>query len=235
MATTAVMVHGAGGGGWEWRSWAPVLARSGLAVLAPDLRWAPGGPAATRLDDYQDQVDAWCAGAGARAGLVLVGASLGGLLALRAAARHPPTALVLVNPVPPAGVRPWPRFKDRPAVVAWSRAPLATTVAALPGLPLAHVRAIHRRWRDESGQVLAQAAAGVVAPAPPCPVLVLAGADDAETPPATSRALAERLGGDCLVLPGQGHLSPLLGERAAQVATLAVHWLALAAGSGNRG
>lgn len=231
MATTAVLVHGAGGGGWEWQSWAPVLARGGLAVFAPDLRWAPGGPAATTLDDYQDQVDAWCAAAGA--GLVLVGASLGGLLALRAAARHPPAALVLVNPVPPAGVRPWPRFKDRAAVVAWSRAPLAATAAALPGLPMAHVRAIHRRWRDESGQALAQAAAGVFAPAPLCPVLVLAGADDAEVPPASSRALADRLGAGCLVLPGHGHLSPLLGERAARVAALAVHWLVLVAGSGN--
>ncbi len=231
MATTAVLVHGAGGGGWEWQSWAPVLARAGLAVLAPDLRWAPGGPAATTLDDYQDQVDAWCAAAGA--GLVLVGASLGGLLALRAAARHPPAALVLVNPVPPAGVRPWPRFKDRPAVVAWSRAPLATTAAALPGLPLAHVRAIHQRWRDESGQVLAQTAAGVVAEAPRCPVLVLAGAEDTDTPPATSRALAGRLGGDCLVLPGQGHLSPLLGEQASRAAMLAADWLALVGASGN--
>lgn len=233
MATTVVLVHGAGGGGWQWRAWAPALARAGLAVLAPDLRHGRAGPAATTLDDYQAQVDAWTAGAGP--GAVLVGASLGGLLALRAAARHRAAALVLVNAVPPAGVRPWPAFRERPALVAWSAAPLQASRRALPGLPLAHVRAIHRRWRDESGQVLAQAAAGVACAAPACPVLVLAGAGDTEIPPATSRGLAAALAGACLVLPGEDHLSPLLGPRAATVAALATAWIDLAAGPGTCG
>ncbi|MBX3727414.1 MAG: alpha/beta fold hydrolase [Xanthomonadales bacterium] len=233
MAMTAVLVHGAGGGGWQWQAWAPVLARAGFAVLAPDLRPCAAGLAATTFDHYQDQVDAWCASAGKE--LVLIGASLGALLALRAAGPHQAAALVLVNPVPPAGIRPWPAFPERPSVVAWSAGPLHSTVRALPGLPLDHVRAIHRRWRDESGQVLAQAAAGVPGARLACPVLVLAGAEDTDIPPATSQAVAGALRGACLVLAGQGHLSPLLGAGAASVATLAADWLALAAGTGNSG
>lgn len=233
MSGTAVLVHGAGGGGWQWQAWSAALARLGLAVLAADLRPAAAGLAATTLDDYQAQVDAWCAGAGPAP--VLVGASLGGLLALRAAAHCRAAALVLVNPVPPAGVRPWPAFPERPAVVAWSRSPLSSTLRALPGAPLAHGREIHGRWRDESGLALAQAAAGAGWTAPDCPVLVLAGADDADIPAASSLALAATLGGAGLVLPGQGHLTPLLGPRAAATATLAADWLAVAAGCGNGG
>ena len=39
----AVLVHGAGGGGWEWAAWARVFAAAGLSVAAPDLRAAPAG------------------------------------------------------------------------------------------------------------------------------------------------------------------------------------------------
>ena len=35
---TAVFVHGAGGGGWEWGVWARVFAAEGWAVLAPGRR-----------------------------------------------------------------------------------------------------------------------------------------------------------------------------------------------------
>ena len=30
-----LLIHGAGGGGWEWNLWAPVLKARGFAVAAP--------------------------------------------------------------------------------------------------------------------------------------------------------------------------------------------------------
>src|SRR5688572_28720195 len=93
---SALMVHGAGGGGWEWNVWARVFAAHGWRVEAPDLQPVAAGLAATRLRDYAAQV----AGSLARLPLprVVVGASLGGLLALRCAADA--DALVLINPLP---------------------------------------------------------------------------------------------------------------------------------------
>ena len=36
-----VLVHGAGGGGWEWDAWARVFAAGDWRVFAPDLQPSP--------------------------------------------------------------------------------------------------------------------------------------------------------------------------------------------------
>src|SRR5215468_7722000 len=112
---TVVFVHGAGGGGWEWAIWQRVFAARAWSVLAPDLLPAAAGIAATRLDDYVSQVNAWCAVTSHPT--MLIGASLGGLLALRAASART-AALVLVNPIAPAGIEPRPE-KEYLDVVPW--------------------------------------------------------------------------------------------------------------------
>ena len=82
-ARAALFVHGAGGGGWEWNVWRGVFEAAGFHVEAPDLMPARSDVTATRLQDYQAQVRA--ALAALPRPRVLVGASLGGLLALNAA------------------------------------------------------------------------------------------------------------------------------------------------------
>lgn len=218
-----MFVHGAGGGGWEWAVWARVFAAHGHAVLAPDLRPGPDGLAATSLDDYALQVREWIATARAAApgrGVALVGASLGGLLALMH--RGQADALVLVNPMPPDGL---PGPGDPEDIVPWGReASLAGTRRALPDADdLAALQAF-RRWRDESGLALRQARAGVHCADASTPVLVLASADDQDVPPERSAALAGALHASLLHLPGS-HVGPLLGRSAAAAATQAVEWL----------
>lgn len=220
---SAVFVHGAGGGGWEWAAWARVFAAHGHAVLAPDLRPGPGGLAATALDDYAGQVGEWIATARQASpgrGVVLVGASLGGLLALMNRAHA--DALVLVNPMPPEGL-PGPRVDA--GIVPWGRdASLAGTRRALPDADdLATLHAF-RRWRDESGLVLRQARAGVPCAAAGAPALVMASADDTDVPAERSAALAAALGASLLHLSGS-HVGPLLGRQAAAAAAQAVEWL----------
>lgn len=227
-ARRAVFLHGAGGGAWEWIAWARVFEAGGWRVSAPELQPAPGGLVATGLFDYRAQVEA-LAGAG---GAVLVGASLGGWLTLAASAAVRPAARILVNPVPPAGVPGWPvQPQDFPGVVPWGSAPdFAATRRALPdGDHEGHLLA-HRNWRDESGRALAELHAG--APVTPylSPTLVLASERDADVPPETGRALAERLEADFILLPGASHLGPLLGASSVAAARLALEWLALARG-----
>lgn len=218
-----VMVHGAGGGGWEWRLWAEVFAAAGWAVDAPDLLPVAEGPAATRLEDYRAQVLDRCLAHGPPC--VLVGASLGGLLALSAAAQAKARALVLVNPMPPAGIEPRPQLRMRPAIVPWSASALADTRLALPDADPATARWAHVRWRDESGVAINQAWAGIAVDPPICPVLVVAAGDDLDIPPATSRALANRLNADFMTVRDTSHLGILLGRRAAAAAGLAAAWL----------
>jgi alpha-beta hydrolase superfamily lysophospholipase len=220
---TAVFVHGAGGGGWEWAAWARVFDARGIAVLAPDLRPGPGGLAATSLADYTSQVSEWIATARLAAPgrrVVLVGASLGGLLALMN--RPHAEVLVLVNPMPPEGL---PGTGDAADIVPWGRdASLAGTRRALPDAD--DLAALHafRRWRDESGLALRQARAGMHCAEAATPALVMASADDTDVPAARSAALAASLGASLLHLPGS-HVGPLLGRQAAAAAAQAVEWL----------
>jgi pimeloyl-ACP methyl ester carboxylesterase len=232
MAGSVLAVHGAGGGGWQWRVWAPVLAGRGWRLHAPDLAPGPSGLAQTGFEDYRRQVEQ--AARALPGPAVLVGASLGGLLALAAAARVRPAAVVLVNAMPPAGIAPGLPARDWPAVVPWSMAPLAGTVADLPDADLASARWAHRRWRDESGAVLGQAQAGIAVTPPDCPLLVLAAEHDREVSPARSRALAHALAADVAEVAGCGHLGILFGERAAAAAALVAAWLDARVPAGNR-
>jgi len=219
-----VCVHGAGAGGWEWGIWARVLGAHGFDVLAPDLMPCDAGLAATRFDDYRAQVLNWCRGAGPRP--ILVGASLGGLLALACAKAADASAVVLVNPVPPAGGPSLPRMGPYAAVVPWgSRRSLAGTRRAMPDADDAARMLAFRRWRDESGAVLEAARAGMAIETPACSILVLAGELDAEVPAAVSRALADRLGADFERIGNAGHVDPLLGREAARIAMRVTDWL----------
>jgi len=219
---TVVCVHGAGGGGWEWGIWARALAVSGRAVLAPDLMPAGGGLAATHLADYRAQVVAWC-GSSTLNGVDLVGASLGGLLALIVAREVRARTLVLVNPMPPAGL---PSPARSPAVIRWgSGASMRGTRRAMPDADHAACAHAFRRWRDESGAAVDEARAGVVVDPPDCPVLVIASEHDLDVPPESSRALAAMLDADFECIAGASHVGPLLGYSAALTAARVADWL----------
>jgi len=221
---TAVCVHGAGGGGWEWGIWARVLAVRGFSVIAPDLMPAAEGIAQTRFIDYRRQVADWCRGVGDE--VVLIGASLGGLLALAVAHEVKPAALVLVNPLPPAGVIARPLHDPRPAVVPWaSERSLASTRRAMPDADDAACLYALRRWRDESGTALNEARDGIAIDLPRCPTLLLAGELDLDVPAAVARSLAVRLSADFQSVPQASHLGPVLGRTAADIAARAADWL----------
>ncbi|HEX7770099.1 MAG TPA: alpha/beta fold hydrolase [Dokdonella sp.] len=216
-----VCVHGAGGGGWEWAIWARVLGSRGYEVFAPDLVAGPHGLAATRFDDYRAQVLDWCRGM--TPAPVLVGASLGGLLALTVVRDVQASALVLVNPLQPSGLV---ESLPAPTVVPWrSRRTLASTRRAMPDADDAARIHAFRRWRDESGAVLDEARAGVAIEAPTCPVLVFASEHDTDVPVESSCLLAATLEADFEQVAGASHVGPLLGRSAARTAERVADWL----------
>ncbi|WP_374603602.1 alpha/beta hydrolase [Arenimonas sp.] len=214
----AVFVHGAGGGGWEWAAWARVFSAAGIAVAAPDLRPAAAGLAETTLADYSMQVSHWLDAVPRPR--VLVGASLGGLLAAMSADRA--DALVLVNPMPPGGL---PAAPASPPVVPWGRrASLEGTRRALPGADDAAALFAFRRWRDESGAALDQARAGVALARPAVPVLLLISEADRDVPSQVSLDFAKAWDATAWRIPG-GHVDPLLGRGAPTLAHHTLTWL----------
>lgn len=218
----ALALHGAGGGGWEWNLWRGVLAASGVEVATPDLQPSATGLAATAFDDYLSQ--ACVALRALPRPRALIGASLGGLLAMACA--DDADALVLVNPLPP---RPWAAAlpqREWPDVVPWrSQARLASTRRALPDSDEATALFAFRRWRDESGSLLRAAQAGIPVARPACPVLCIASAQDEDVPPELTGLLAREWQADLLQACSPGHVGPLLGRGAARVAAQAAQWL----------
>jgi pimeloyl-ACP methyl ester carboxylesterase len=217
------MVHGAGGGAWEWNVWRREFENRGWTVVTPELTPSSQGLAATRFADYLNQIldfKSYPAGNG----LALIGASLGGLLALVAENVLQPAALVLVNSVPPKHVaRLTPH--DYPPVVQWHGKGWEESRTAMPDCDESTQRFAATRWRDESGSVLNSLLAGIEARLPRCPVLVIAGEADTDVPVSIAHAIARWTKADLQIYPGVSHVGPLLSPQADHIARKALDWL----------
>ncbi|RYG34674.1 alpha/beta hydrolase [bacterium] len=221
MAPLAIFVHGAGGGGWEWIVWKREFERLGYEVRSPDLLPVKGGLAKTKLGDYVDQV---VRSAGGRRPTVLVGASMGGMLALLAAPRLKPEKLVLVCSTVPASIYRNPKA-NYPPLIRWANGSYSDTVASMPDSTEEMRRFAHPRWRDESGAVLTRIAQGVWAKPPTMPTLVVIPEADGDIPPARQAALARWAKAEKKGYPGMSHVGPLLSKKAEQVAWDVLTWL----------
>ena len=213
-----MLVHGGGGGAWEWDFWRSELESRGYLFRPIDLEPSDGRYESTLLEDYVQQIILFAQKEAANMSSprvdVLIGASMGGVLVLKACEILCPRAVILVCSCIPAGVpaladisreapgRPIPAF---PSVVNWANGNFEDTVACLPGEHptnphSTHPRALarnpadgsdatrrraHGLWRNESGAVLAAVLGEVVAVAPlACPSLCIIPDADDTVPPA---------------------------------------------------
>ncbi len=218
-----VMIHGAGGGGWEYAKWKPVFEREGWKVIAPDLVPVKAGLAKTTFADYVAQVKSWVPRDHKR--LVLIGASMGGILALKAAETLNPEQIILINSVPPLGIGKPSIGKPYPAIIRWANGKIKDTRDSLPDGDETTIQWAHPRWRDESGSVLNTIQRGVKVQKPFASVLVVIGKKDTDIPAATSLALAAWIDADVHLYTGTSHIGPLMGRRADEIAEAVRSWL----------
>lgn len=221
MTKTLLCIHGAGGGAWEYAKWRPIVAAAGLSLVAHDLLPQAADLATTTIDDYLTQIHGWLPPTDRP---ILVGASMGGILALTMAARINPLALILINSVPPAGIGASRADKQYPAIVRWANGPLEETRTALFDSDDATIEWAWPRWRDESGTVLRTIAQGVTAEPPTCPTLVVLSERDTDISYQTGLALAAWAKADVHLYHGMSHVGPLLSRRAEEVAQAVVGW-----------
>lgn len=218
----AVMIHGAGGGGWEYDFWKPIFEKAGWEVKAHDLVPVEEGLAETRFSDYVGQVKEQ---AQDRRPVVLIGASMGGILALKAAETIRPNAIILINSVAPAAIPQERPSRQVPDIIPWANGPLQETRDAMPDSDEKTILWAHKKWRDESGAVLREIYRGIQAPAPTCPVLVIIGESDTDIKPEISLATAAWSNADIHFYHGMSHVGPLLSTRANEVASAALQWV----------
>ncbi len=239
MSAPLVLVPGAFCGPWAFDAWRPALEAGGHACTAVDV--TRGRPVAWRsLTDYADAVAE--AVRACASPPVLVGHSLGGLVAQLAAARAPVAGLVLLAPSPAWGqpVTSALELASGPALAA-AQGPYwlgqvepdwgVVRECTLDRLPAEEARALHARMRPESGRALFEvlnwwADVTLAARVPPLevPALVLTGELDRVHSPDSTALTAGRLGAEAVVLPGVSHWT--LGGPGADLGLQAVReWL----------
>jgi pimeloyl-ACP methyl ester carboxylesterase len=188
------------------------------------------------LDRLLDGLDGWP---------ILLGHSLGGLLAQMLASRRAVRALVLLAPCAPWGMLPSTPFEFISAQALFLSSgfggqPLRpshwiATANALDMMPESDRDALFARFVPESGQATFETmqwmldmrrATQVDARKVTCPTLCLAGSRDRVNPPATVRRLARRYEGRARYEELPGHSHWLIGEPGwEKIANGSLEWL----------
>lgn len=232
-------LHGLFAGAWAFDQLLPMLAERGWPATALSFRGHPPSEPVADLGrvTLADYVEDACVVARVLDRPIVIGHSLGGLVAQAVAARGLARALVLVAPAPPRGI---PVFslsllarmgRYLPALLL-SR-PFKPIDADLDALVLNRVppseRAAFRpRFVDDSGRAARDAAIGALAVRPDAvrvPTLVVAGDDDRFIPLRVARRVAARYRAPLHVARGHGHF--LLGEPSWEdTARVALDWIA---------
>ena len=223
-----VLVHGSFHGGWCWDAVAARLTAAGHRVAAPDLP-GRGADAATlaalSLDDYAARI-AEVVAAQAEP-VVLVGHSMGGLVAQETYFRHPELVKALVLTFTSAAFVGGSNFAKQ--FVAERVGPLdaGQTMAEIA----AQLMPTHRGSKsDPKGAALAERMMGAIPPETyrkathllttfdrradlpkiAVPTFLIAGSDDKTAPPAIMASMQRKIpGSELLVLEGCGHLGPM--------------------------
>lgn len=232
-----VLIHGACSQPLHFDAWRTTFGEAGYACTAPALPGhAPSDRAVLRRSGFADYVAAiGQVVRGIPARPILVGHSMGALVARLIAAEHRVEALVLVAPLPggrvPVTARALPFFAMvAPLVVAgmpFRPTRGAVRRLALQGLPAAEQEAVADGFVAESGRAYRDLVLGrgrVSRRAIRCPVLVLQGDDDRLVPVHVGEGIARKHGAALDIVDGAGHwlIAPSLVPR---VAEAALRWL----------
>jgi pimeloyl-ACP methyl ester carboxylesterase len=249
MAKHIVMIHGANEGGWCFDTFKTVFEGLGWTCHAPDLigHGTRAEDAAKTLvgvgmADYRAELEALLNTLPPRP--VLLGHSMGAVLAQQLAAQGLASALVLVAPAPRSGILPQTEGEkslDRDLMglgqfwktVIDPNFDLAR-IYTLNRVPAAEQRALFDRFGPESGRAFFELffwmfdqarATAVDTGAVNCPVLCMIGADDKIVSPQTARETAAGYPGATFwQLDGHGHML-VLEPGAEEIARRVADWI----------
>lgn len=249
VATPVVFIHGAFCGGWAFDTFRQPFEAAGFETHAPNLPHHERGAdleqlAQSGLKEYANAIAHYTRGLSAAP--ILVGHSLGGLVAQLAAMHAPAAGLILLAPSPPWGVPPTTldehghQFGLTLLGDYWRR-PIPpdyriARTSTLDRLSREDARRTFARFVPESGRAIREAVQwwsdhAMTSQAPvyriSAPVLGFAGGKDRINPPSTVRRVIARFP------DGQAHFHEfpemshwLVGEpEAHDVAALALQWL----------
>jgi non-heme chloroperoxidase len=217
MTDRIVMIHGMWGGGWYWEHYRRFFEEKGYQCDMPTLRYHDVSPgelpdprlSTTGLLDYAHDLQEQIYGYDEKP--ILMGHSMGGLLAQILGARGLAKALVLLTPASPSGINAltYSVVKSFWSVLTrwgfWRKSNQlsynASSYAMLHRVPEPERKALYEKFVYESGRAAFEIgfwlmdfkrAAQVEASQVTCPVLVIAGAEDRITPASVVEKVARR-------------------------------------------
>jgi pimeloyl-ACP methyl ester carboxylesterase len=243
-----LMVHGAFAGAWCFDLFRPVFERNGWTCDAIDLPGHSGAPddaarlAGLGLSDFRVALEQRLRFF--ETPPVLLGHSMGAVLAQQLATQGLARALVLLSPAPRAGILPATDAEKEAARQLMGLGEFWTTAIhpdfevaksnSLNRIPSEMQRAIFNQFGPESGRALfelffwmfdSNEASAVELDRVRCPVLCISGSDDRLISPGTARLTAEGLAHAVYwEAPDGGHML-LVEPGAEQIAHRIVDWL----------
>lgn len=215
-----LLVHGYFGTAAVFREWLPFLADRGIPSYALNLRGRQGSREGINLGsasiaDFVDDVSAVARHLGRP---IVVGHSMGGLLAQCVAEQGLAHAAVLITPAPPRGISVLSaalvarQLRYLPAIFG-SRlvrpSPRDLNALVLNHVPPAQRPAILRELVPDSGRAgrdMSITGVPVDARRVRCPVFVVGADDDHFIPPPVVRRIASRYGAPIQTMIGRGHM-----------------------------
>lgn len=215
-----MFIHGLFVAGWMFERWMMHFAQRGRVTYALDLRGHGASDPVVDLGRVSvgDCIDDALRVARALGSVIVVGHSLGGLIAQKLAELGAVSAAVLVSPAPPRGI---PLISLRLVVreakylsallrsreIRVERADADAII--LNRIPPKERPAVFARFQPGSGRVGREIMLGAVAidqRLVRCPVAVIAGDDDRFIPLRVARRVAAKYDAPLHVLPGRAHL-----------------------------
>lgn len=237
MTQTIVMIHGMWGNDWDWENYKQFFESRGYRCVTPILRYhdidpksdPPSQLGTTSVVDYADDLEREIKRLDSLP--ILMGHSMGGLLAQILGSRGLAQSLILLIPSSPRGV-----LALRPSVIKsfWSiltkwafwRNPMRQTFdeavySMLHLLPEKEQRETYGHFVYESGRAASEIGFWLFDPRKAthvdeskvtCPVLVIAGSEDRITPASVVRKVAAKYGAVSTYKEFEGHAHWVIGE-----------------------
>lgn len=251
MTETIFMIHGMWGGGWYWENYVKFFERKGYRCVTPYLRHhnvqpsdkPPKGLGRTSLQDYAADLENEINKLKEKP--IVMGHSMGGLLAQILAARGLTKATLLITPASPSGINAlkWSvirsfagpiiklKFLGFPHKLSFR----AAVYSMLHLMPTEEQKIIYNRCVYESGKAAREigfwpmdwkCASRVNESNVTCPMLVISGSEDRITPASVVKKVADKYQHVSTYKEFKNHAHWIIGEQGwEKVAEFISNWL----------